>query len=353
MAILTVRARRFLQRIGRNLRANGPTLMGFDMSKEAMTRAFRQRRNQPTMHSWDLLPQVLPVLTMRYQSGEGYHDVPPPYTGTFMPPKPDLVFHNAPNVNETIYTAFNIKLSPTKPDKDLSPTHRPSAPIIEDWVSDLEDDSETQILQNAPSFVPPSEQVKTPRPFVKPVETSILAANHKTSIPKPTTHGNSRNRKACFVCKSLTYLIEDWNMSYLSDFEPINEGYVAFGGNPKGDTECIVLSLEFKLPDENQVLLRVPRKNNMYNVDLKNIIPTGDLTCLFAKATLDEFNLCHSRLGHINFKIMNKLVKGNLVRGLPTKVFENNHTCVTCKKGKQHRASCKTKPASSVSQPLQ
>nr|GFB10730.1 ribonuclease H-like domain-containing protein [Tanacetum cinerariifolium] len=53
------------------------------------------------------------------------------------------------------------------------------------------------------------------------------------------------------------------------------------------DTECLVLSLEFKLPDENQVLLRVPRENNMYNVNLKNIVPSGDLTCLFAKATLD------------------------------------------------------------------
>nr|GEW21793.1 hypothetical protein [Tanacetum cinerariifolium] len=50
---------------------------------------------------------------------------------------------------------------------------------------------------------------------------------------------------------------------------------------------------------------------------------------------------------------MNKLVKGNLVRGLPSKIFENNHTCVACKKGKQHRASCKSKPVSSVSHPLQ
>nr|GEX38835.1 putative ribonuclease H-like domain-containing protein [Tanacetum cinerariifolium] len=118
-------------------------------------------------------------------------------------------------------------------------------------------------------------------------------------------------------------------------------------------TECIVLSPEFKLPDENQVLLRVPRENNMYSVDLKNIVPSGDLTCLFAKATLDESNLWNIRLSHINFKTMNKLVKGNLVRGLPSKVFENNRTCVACKKGKQHRASCKTKPISSVSQPLQ
>nr|GEW68599.1 hypothetical protein [Tanacetum cinerariifolium] len=115
------------------------------------------------------------------------------------------------------------------------------------------------------------------------------------------------------------------NISYLSDFEEINGGYVAFCGNPKGgkitskDTECVVLSSDFKLPDENHVFLRAPRENNMYNVDLKNIVPSGDLTCLFAKATLYESNLWHRRLGHINFKTMNKLIKGNLVRGLPSK----------------------------------
>nr|GEV27219.1 putative ribonuclease H-like domain-containing protein [Tanacetum cinerariifolium] len=108
--------------------------------------------------------------------------------------------------------------------------------------------------------------------------------------------------------------------SYLSDFEEINGGYVAFGRNPKGgkitgkDTECIVLSSDFKLPDDNHVLLRIPRENNMYNVDLKNIVPSGDLTFLFAKATLDESNLWHRRLGHINFKTINKLVKGKFDR---------------------------------------
>nr|GEU33348.1 hypothetical protein [Tanacetum cinerariifolium] len=52
----------------------------------------------------------------RYQSGNGYHAVPLPYTGTFMPPKPDLVFNNAPNAVETDHPAFNVNLSPTKPD---------------------------------------------------------------------------------------------------------------------------------------------------------------------------------------------------------------------------------------------
>nr|GEY54538.1 ribonuclease H-like domain-containing protein [Tanacetum cinerariifolium] len=105
------------------------------------------------------------------------------------------------------------------------------------------------------------------------------------------------------------------------------------------DNECIVLSSDFKLLDENHMFLRVPRENNMYNVDLKNVVPSGDLTCPFAKATLDESNLWHRRLGHINFKTVNKLVKCNLVKGLPSKIFENNHTCVACKKGKKHGAS--------------
>nr|GEY45979.1 hypothetical protein [Tanacetum cinerariifolium] len=89
----------------------------------------------------------------RYQSGDGYHAVLLPYTGTFIPPKPDLVFHDAPNVHETVHTAFNVELSPTKPDKDMSHTHRLSASIIEDWVSDLEDDSKADLSQNDPSFV--------------------------------------------------------------------------------------------------------------------------------------------------------------------------------------------------------
>ncbi|GJR58635.1 putative ribonuclease H-like domain-containing protein [Tanacetum coccineum] len=188
------------------------------------------------------------------------------------------------------------------------------------------------------------------------------------------------------------------NKSFLTDYQEIDGGFVAFGGSPKGgkitgkgkirtgkldfedvyfvkelkfnlfsvsqmcdkknsvlftETECLVLSPDFKLLDESQVLLKVPRQNNMYSFDLKNVVPSGGLTCLFAKATIDESNLWHRRLGHINFKTMNKLVRGNLVRGLPSKLFENDHTCVACQKGKQHKASCKTKLVSSISQPLQ
>ncbi|GJX49181.1 putative ribonuclease H-like domain-containing protein [Tanacetum coccineum] len=155
------------------------------------------------------------------------------------------------------------------------------------------------------------------------------------------------------------------NKDFLTDYQDIDGGFVAFGGSARGgkitgkgkirtdkldfedvffvnelkfnlfsvsqmcdkknsvlftETECLVLSLDFKLLDESQVLLRVPRQNNMYNFDLKNVVPSRDLTCLFAKATINESKLWHRRMGH---------------------------------KGKQHKASCKTKLVSSISQPLQ
>nr|GEW27634.1 putative ribonuclease H-like domain-containing protein [Tanacetum cinerariifolium] len=256
----------------------------------------------------------------------------------------------------------------------------------------------------------PTEQVKSPRPFVQHVKTSIPTANLKTAIPKPTTvltqsklvpitavrpvttvvpkptvtrprqattiatkptslprrHMNRKmgiktkmsHLRPCFwqykcindpqkgnpqhalkdkrVIDSgcLRHMIR--NMSYLSDFEELNGGYVAFSGNSKGgkisgkgkiktgkldfddvyfvkelkfnlfsvshmcdkknnvlftDTKCLVLSPEFKLPNENQVLLRVPRENNMYNINLKNIVPSRDLTCSGSTWLFDIDNL--------------------------------------------------------------
>ncbi|GJU14143.1 putative ribonuclease H-like domain-containing protein [Tanacetum coccineum] len=118
------------------------------------------------------------------------------------------------------------------------------------------------------------------------------------------------------------------------------------------ETECLVVSSDFKMPDENQILLKVPRHHNMYSFDMKTPTPAKGFACLIAKATSDESKLWHRRLGHINFKNLNKLVKGNLVRGLPSKVFKNDHTCVACHKGKQHRASCKAKLERLITKPL-
>ncbi|GJR15107.1 hypothetical protein Tco_0797759 [Tanacetum coccineum] len=58
----------------------------------------------------------------------------------------------------------------------------------------------------------------------------------------------------------------------------------------KRTIKCLILSSNFKLLDESQVLLRVPRKDNIYSVDLKSVVPSEGLTCLIAKATIDESN---------------------------------------------------------------
>ncbi|GJR30078.1 ribonuclease H-like domain-containing protein [Tanacetum coccineum] len=147
------------------------------------------------------------------------------------------------------------------------------------------------------------------------------------------------------------------NKAYLAEYQDFNGGPVAFGGSKgyiigKGKIKTGKLDFE-DLPDENHVLLKIPRQNNMYSFNLENIVPSRGLACLIAKATINESNKWHRRLGHVNFKNLNKLVKGNLVRGLPSKIFQNDHTCVACQKGKQHKASCKAKSVSSISQPLQ
>ncbi|GJY61703.1 putative ribonuclease H-like domain-containing protein [Tanacetum coccineum] len=120
------------------------------------------------------------------------------------------------------------------------------------------------------------------------------------------------------------------------------------------DTDCLMISKDFMLPDESMVLLRVPRKHNLYTINLNNLSPKGNLACLVAKASVDESVQWHRRMGHVNYKNMNRLVKGNLVKGLPPKLFKNDHTCVACCKGKQHKASYKAITAvSSISKPLQ
>ncbi|GKB14161.1 putative ribonuclease H-like domain-containing protein [Tanacetum coccineum] len=428
----------------------------------------------------------------KYKTGLGYNVVLPPYTGNFMPPKLDLSFSgleeftSEPIVIKHVVENSEAKASEAKP-KAVRKNN--GAPIIEDWVSDNEEDDVPQAKSEKKTFKPSFAKME----FVKPKQqekTARKTLNHvkqnRKNIHIP--RGNQRIwnnmmsqrlgsnfemfNKSCYVCGSFDHLqlaarpkavvnavkgnnvnvvkastcwvwkpktkvldhvskhnsasitlkkfdyvdgnpqidLQDQgvidsgcsghmtgNMSCLTDYEEIDGGYVAFGGNPKGgkiisrgtiktgnldfenvyfvkvlkfnlfsvsqmcdkknivlfnDTECIVLSPNFKLTDESHVLLKVPRKNNMYSVDLKNIVPKEGLTCLFAKVTSDESKLWHRRLGHINFKTMNKLVKGNLVRGLPSKLFEIYQTCVSCQKGKQHRASCKSKTVSLISKPL-
>nr|GEU59017.1 putative ribonuclease H-like domain-containing protein [Tanacetum cinerariifolium] len=217
-----------------------------------------------------------------------------------------------------------------------------------------------------------TSKVNTARPFVN--ETRPTSCFYKSHSPhkrpfhnKTAQRNTFPNHKVNTVNTSLSVVKgnEDTdvkasagNKAHLADYQEFKGGSVAFGElkhynllfvsqmcDKKNkvlftDTDCLVLSPDFKLPDENQVLLKIPTQHNMYSFNLKNIDPSGGLSCLFAKALIDESNTWHRRLGHVNFKNLNKLLKGNLVRGLPSKIFENNHTCVACQKGKQHKASC-------------
>nr|GFC48382.1 hypothetical protein [Tanacetum cinerariifolium] len=95
----------------------------------------------------------------RFVLSGGYHAVSPLMTGTFMPPKPDLVFHTPPS-DENEHLAFNVQLSPSKHEQDLPSTS--SAPIIEDWVSDSEEEDIPQVTKDVPSLAQSHKLVKTP-----------------------------------------------------------------------------------------------------------------------------------------------------------------------------------------------
>ncbi|XP_021975327.1 uncharacterized protein LOC110870454 [Helianthus annuus] len=86
------------------------------------------------------------------------------------------------------------------------------------------------------------------------------------------------------------------------------------------DMECLFLKPGYVVPAE-MIMLTAPRQNNTYVLNMKNPKTNDNLTCLISKASESESLLWHRRLGHANFKNMNKLSKLNLVRGLPIKEF--------------------------------
>ncbi|GJU87254.1 ribonuclease H-like domain-containing protein, partial [Tanacetum coccineum] len=297
----------------------------------------------------------------------GYNVVPPPPTCLFSPPTIDLSNSGGPKVSKSVCVDTSNEVKKT-----------PDIPLVEELVSKK---GKQTVFPTKIEFV--KQQDKTARKPVKVnynyttnrthpnaqrnmvprivlMKTGLKPFNtartvntaHPKSIGKPLMDDKGFVDSVC--SRHMTR-----NIAYLIDFKEFDGGYVTFGGGTHGGrisskgtlkadsldfkdvyfvTECLVLSPNFKLPDESQILLKIPRKDNMYSFDM-NIVPKESLTCLVAKATLDKSMLWHRRLGHINFKNINKLVKDNLVRGLPTKRFENDKTFVAYLKGKQHRAS--------------
>nr|GEX09185.1 putative ribonuclease H-like domain-containing protein [Tanacetum cinerariifolium] len=213
------------------------------------------------------------------------------------------------------------------------------------------------LIRTGKVTIPPAR----PQPVItgKPkVFTPVPAGRQNKPFPVPTDRGYSPSENPFLdvdgegifdsgYSRSMT-----GNKERLDDFQVLQRGKVTFGGGE--DTECLVLSKDFKLPDNSMVVLRVPRKHNLYTINLNNLCPRGNLACLVAHASVDKTVKWYRRMGHVNYKTMNRLVKSNLVRGLPPKLFKNDHTGVACCKRKQHKASYKAINAvSSIYEPLQ
>nr|GEW09676.1 hypothetical protein [Tanacetum cinerariifolium] len=329
MAMLTIRARRFLHKTGRKLGDNRVTTIGFDMSKVECYNCHRKghfarecRPPKDTRRTGAAEPQRRHVQVETSTSNalvsqcDGIESYDWSYQaeeepGNFMPPKPDLVFHTASIAVETAHSAFTIQLSLARPTQDISHVTRPMAPIIKDWVSDSEDESEPNDPQSAPSFVQTSKHVKPFGHFAQPVEAPILAA-----IPKPTSSKSNVLTKSKSVSVTVVRLVSadvpnimlsrprhalslntrsnstirrhrthsqssktsnsspkvtvakaqvdkrvidsgcsrhmTGNRSYLSDFQELNGGYVAFRGNPR------VVRFQVK-KDKNRTLIEAAR----------------------------------------------------------------------------------------------
>ncbi|GJY88873.1 putative ribonuclease H-like domain-containing protein, partial [Tanacetum coccineum] len=439
----------------------------------------------------------------RFKISKGFHAAPPPYTGNYMPSRPDLSFSG---LDDSVYKtkASETETSISKTSKDIiekPKTIRPSAPIIEDWDTDSDNDSVftpksdhtipkftkinfvksdekvkfvnkenthrqveyprksqsprdnrrnwngmmTQKLGNGFEFVKKACFVRgsfnhlikdcdfhdkkmvekpvlnnkgrvTSQREIRPVWNNAQRVNHQnkftnphlkknfvpiavvtksgqvpvniakqsspraaasisiarpvnTAAPKSKGHNvstigpkavvsaakekgeNDVKSSACWIWRptgnvidhtskdSGSYMLKRFdyvdlqgrlkhmtgNKFYLSDYQDIDGGFVAFGGSPKGGkitrkgkirtekldfedvyfvkelkfnlfsvsqmydkknsvlftkTKCLVLSPDSKLLDESQVLLKVPRQNNMYSFDLKNVIPSGGVDFL-------------------------------------------------------------------------
>ncbi|GKB78270.1 hypothetical protein Tco_0945165 [Tanacetum coccineum] len=126
------------------------------------------------------------------KTGLGYNAVPPPYTGNFMPPKPDLVYPDD-------FVEVNESVSKSIFEKPIVETNEPEtarkeneASIIEDWVSDSDEENVPKVktveMFNKPSFakinfIKSTEQVKSPR------KTSVDKNRQNTPSPR----GNKRN----------------------------------------------------------------------------------------------------------------------------------------------------------------
>nr|GEV18374.1 ribonuclease H-like domain-containing protein [Tanacetum cinerariifolium] len=213
-----------------------------------------------------LLESQIPDNSRKGVGFVSYNVVPPPPTGLFSPLKLDL-------------SNFGLKEFQQLSLKELVLDDKLKKKTVFPTVTKIE-------------FIRPKQQEKLVRKPVKVIYKKKIMA-------MLTVDAQGTRLRTCSISLTLRNLMED--MLHLEE-EPKEEKLLIC--NKKNsvlftDTGCFVLSLNFKLIDESQVLLKLPRKNNMYNIDMKNIVPKDSLTCLVAKATLDESMLWHRRLDHL------------------------------------------------------
>ncbi|GJR28868.1 ribonuclease H-like domain-containing protein [Tanacetum coccineum] len=238
-----------------------------------------------------------------FKREKAYKAVPPP-TGTIIPPRANVSFTG---IDELAIRNKVVNQEKTKSSQSAIDRNKV---IIEDWVDS--DDEETDVSESQKETAFNSENSETSFENRSPNSQNSVGQESRTK-----GLGN-KGGKLCF------------EKDKLSDFKEFKGGYVAFGNDSKGGrisgkgtikTSCLdfekvsyVEELKFNLlsfVDEDLVILRAPRKNDVYSLDLKNIIPSGGITCLVAKATEDEAVLWHRRLGHVNFKNINKCDHGS------------------------------------------
>nr|GEW11476.1 hypothetical protein [Tanacetum cinerariifolium] len=258
----------------------------------------------------------------RFKKGEGFHAVPPLLTGNYMPPKPDLSFAR---LDDSIYK-FRISETVTSLSKDVKDAPETSTAFIEK-------PKEVRTNRMAKKYVLPNNVGKgTGHKESRPVWNNVQRINHQNKFaPIAVFTRSGRIPVSASKPKAAASTIGAVKGIGLLLLRP-QQGHPQQALKNKGivDSGCS----------------RHMTRNKAYLADYQEINNEGFVAFgssrgkITGKASIDESNLWHKRLGHVNFKTMNKLVNGNLVRGLPSKIFENNHTCVACQKGKQHKATC-------------
>ncbi|GJR01680.1 ribonuclease H-like domain-containing protein [Tanacetum coccineum] len=227
---------------------------------------------------------------------KSYKAVPPP-TGTIIPPRANVSFTGIDEL------AIRNKVVDQEKTKSSQSAIDRNKVIIEDWVDS--DDEETDVSESQKETAFNSENS----------ETSFENSQNSVGQESRTKGLGNKGGKLCFGNPE-----ED-----LKDYAIIDSGCSGSGrisGKGTIKTSCLdfekvsyVEELKFNLLSVSQICDK-KHNNDVYSLDLKNIIPSGGITCLVAKATEDEAVLWHRRLGHVNFKNINKLVKGNLERKL-------------------------------------